>query len=158
MTLDLDTLDPTFLADLRESRKAVEVMAHWLASRGYPVIVRPTFERPDASQWREYADEGDLEIVQRVEVKHRSFAFTGKSDYPYSTVIVDNARRFDKKRPKPFAYVILNHAMDAALFVECKTRRHWTCETKHVRGTERVVTVYECPLKYVTTARIEATS
>jgi hypothetical protein len=152
---DLDALDPTFLADLRESRTAVGVVADWLVGRGHPVIVHPTFERPTAAQWRDYTDDGDLDIVHRVEVKRRTFPFTCREDYPYPTVFVDNARRFDAKRPTPFAYVLVSEALDAVAIVLCHTRSHWTRSKQYARNGHRHMEVYECPFEHVTFVRIE---
>ena len=155
---DLDALDPTFLADLRESRTAVGVVADWLVGRGHPVLVHPTFERPTAAQWQDYSDDGDLGIVHRVEVKCRTFPFTCQEDYPHSTVFVDNARRFDAKRPTPFAYVLVSKGLDAAAIVLCNTKRHWTRKPIYARNGHRNMEVYECPFEHVCFVRIGASA
>lgn len=148
---DYDRDDPTFIADLRESVKAVEVVAQWLNAKGYSVVIRPTFERPSPAQMGEYADEGDLEVLQRVEVKRRlTLTFTGKDDFPYESLIVDACHCFDRARPKPYAYVILNREMTVALVVRTATREAWTRTRKHDRQKGRDREFYECPLDLVT--------
>lgn len=155
--------DPTFIADLRASKQAVSVAAEWLASLGYPVIVRPTFERPSAEQMREFADNGDLEIVQRVEVKRRiSMTFSCKEDFPYETVIVDACHCFDRAHPKPYAYIILNRDMNAGLVIDVRhTLKEWRRVTKRDRHKNRDREFYECPVSaasFVSLAAREASS
>jgi len=150
VTYDYDTSDPTFLDDLRESQESVERVAKWLRSKGYPVVVRPTFERPDPSAMAEFSDAGDLEILQRVEVKQRkSLTFTSKEDFSYTTIIVDACHCFDNARPKPFAYVILNREMTAAFVVPSSTKGHWRQVVKRDRFKNRDRKFYECPMEHV---------
>ena len=90
-----DQKDPDFIKDLRESRDAVMVAAEWLNKKGFPVVIKPTFERPKSSDMAEFADDGDLEIMQRIEVKRRkSLTFTSKEDFPYDTLIIDANKSF----------------------------------------------------------------
>jgi hypothetical protein len=104
-----DQKDPNFIKDLRESRDAVMVAAEWLNKKGFPVVIKPTFERPKSSDMAEFADDGDLEIMQRIEVKRRkSLTFTSKEDFPYDTLIIDVCHTYDKAKIKPYAYIILN--------------------------------------------------
>ncbi len=153
---DYDQKDPNFLSDLRESRKAVRIVADWLSDCGYPVVVRPTFERPDPSMMGEFADDGDLEIMQRVEVKRRqSLTFTSREDFPYQTLIVDACHCYDNAKPKPYAYVILNREMTAAFIVDCRaTRQHWLQVTKRDRIKDRERHFYECPIGLVRVERM----
>jgi len=145
MNHDLDTIDPTFVEDLKASHSAVQVAAEWLRSSGYPVIVRPTFVRPTAEERRQYSDGGDLEILQRVEVKQRpEIDFKDPRDFPFSSIIVDVCHAYDQARPKPHAYMILNASLSAAFVVKCSTRRQWSRVERTARGRAR--DYYECPL------------
>ena len=145
MSRDLDTIDPTFVEDLRASHSAVQVAAEWLRSSGYPVIVRPTFVRPTVEERREYSDDGDLEILQRVEVKQRpDMDFREPRDFKFKTIIVDVCHTYDQARPKPHAYMILNASLSAAFVVKCSTRPQWSRVWRTARGREREY--YECPL------------
>lgn len=153
---DYERDDPNFVADLTESHKAVEKAAAWLRNKGYPVIVRPTFVRPDVSERGEYADDGDIEILQRIEVKRRiSMTFSGEGDFPYDTLIVDACHCYDKANPKPYAYIIFNRDMTAAFIVDVKsTRRHWQRTTRADRQKARVREFYECPVSILTVERM----
>lgn len=146
--MTLDDIDPTFIQDLRDSRVAVEVVTRWLVQRGYAVVVRPTFERPNPSQRFDYSDSGDLEIVQTVEVKRRGFTFTCKEDFPYPSTFVDTCHHYDKAHPKPYAYVHLNREMTAALIIEGRTRSHWSRSVVNVGSQGRVKELYVVALDY----------
>jgi hypothetical protein len=150
MTYNYDVSDPSFLADLRESQESVDRVAKWLREKGYPVVVRPTFERPDPTQMSNFSDSGDLEILQRVEVKQRkSLTFTSRDDFAYPTLIVDACHCYDNARPKPFAYVILNRSMTAAFLVPNASRSHWLKIKKYDRFKGRERCFYECPIEHV---------
>jgi hypothetical protein len=146
--VNLDEIDPTFVQDLAASEKSVWLVARWMRSEyGLAVTVRPTFVRGDPSVASDYSDSGDLEISQRVEVKHRpGLQFCSLDEFPYSTVIVDVAHAWDNARPKPIAYVICNADITGAIIVDAKrTSSQWIRVTKPdtKRGRER--TFYECP-------------
>jgi len=148
---DYDEKDPSFIDDLRESKEAVTIAAKWLSDQGYPVIVRPTFERPSAEQMSEYSDDGDIEIVQRVEVKRRqNLTFTSKEDFPYDTLIVDACHCYDRAHPKPYAYIILNREMTKAFVVNVRdTHQLWKRVKKNDRFKGREREFYECPISAV---------
>jgi hypothetical protein len=146
---DLDDSDPTFVSDLRDSQAAVWRVARWLSGRGNNVTVRPVRVRPTTADIQDYGDSGDLEIIQRLEVKQRALAFTSAADYPFSTVIVDVAHTWDRAQPKPVAYVILNNAGTVAAVVHARTFPRWRKVTKHDQAKGRDRTFYECPLSCV---------
>ena len=151
---NLDEIDPTFVEDLAASHSAVQVAAEWLRGQGLPVVVRPTFVRPTAGERLEYGDGGDLEILQRVEVKQRTgIDFQAPDDFPYPSLIVDCCHAYDRARPKPYAYIILNATLSAAFVVKCgETRREWRRVSKRARG--RVRELYECPVSLAQFVRI----
>jgi hypothetical protein len=150
----LDAIDPTFIPDLRRSNAPVEAVARWFTGNGYAVQLPPRYERPDPSQRGEYADGGDLWIMQRVEVKQRpSIPFTGPHDFPYQTVIVDVCHSFDRARTKPFLYTIVNAGMTHALVVDVqRTVPHWTRIERMDKGRRREF--YECPIDLLSAVEI----
>jgi len=144
---DYEKNDSSFVEDLQNSQQYVWQAAKWLSDSGYNVTIRPVEIRPDVSQMREYSDCGDLEIIQRIEVKHRTLDFTCKDDYPFDTVIVDVAHTYDKARPKPFAYIIFNKQATHCLIVENKSRKQWIKRTTLDKVKKRERTFYECPIE-----------
>ena len=142
-----EQFDATFVEDLRESQQYVWQAAQWLSQKGYNVTVRKTNVRPSAEQMREYADSGDIEIIQRVEVKRRKLAFTCREDYPYKTVFVDVAHTFDNAICKPYAYIVINESATHCLIVKGETSKQWIKSTKLDRAKNRERMFYECPLE-----------
>lgn len=152
-----DQKDPNFIDDLRESKEAVNVAAEWLSSHGYPVIVKPIFERPKSSDMAEFSDDGDLEIIQRIEVKRRkSLTFSSKEDFPYNSLIVDVCHTYDKAKVKPYFYLILNKNMDCAFICYSKHQKHWKKISKFDRFKGRDREFYECPMEYVKFTKIKS--
>lgn len=129
----------------------------WLNARGYTVGVPPMEYAPTDSDWLEYVDEGDLSILMRVEVKQRSLEFTCRADWPFPDgFIVCSRNSFDRAKPKPYAYVILNRAGTHAAFVLGSSRTRWWIER---RKDSRYQTIeqefYFAPLEAVSFAPLE---
>jgi len=148
----LDDIDPGFVARLLESERDKWVVARWLGDTfKQHVTVRALRVRPTSADRAEYADQGDLEIVQTVEVKHdRTRMFTGAADYPFADVLVDNVNTYDRKQPKPYAYVILNaDATYAAVVKPAQSFAAWTRRDIRNHGDGYLKTVYCVPLEHV---------
>jgi hypothetical protein len=143
----LDVVDPTFVSDLNRSKEAVWRASRWLSDQGFHVVVAPTIVRPDPSVRDEYGDDGDIQIVQRVEIKRRpGIHFTGRDDFPYPSIIVDVAHAWDRAHPKPYAYMIFNDDMTHCCIVKGDTSKHWSRTSKFARGREREY--LECPIEF----------
>jgi hypothetical protein len=143
---DYDRDDPGFVADLHKSQESVWAVARWLGTLGHHVTIRALRIRPAAEQMGEFADDGDIEIVQRVEVKARRLDFTSADDYPFPTIIVDVAHTWDNATPKPLAYVILNRAGTHAAIVYGQTSPKWVKTERFDAGKNRTRTFYESPV------------
>jgi hypothetical protein len=120
-----------FLRHLDESQGAVMAVAGWLKSMGFPVRINPTFKRPHHADWREYADSGDLEIGQRIEVKHRpKILFTGPDDWPHPNFIVCAKHAWDRAHPRPHAFICLSGDFSHAGIVYGRDWKEWAVEEK----------------------------
>ena len=150
MTHLYDKIDPGFPEDLEKSKIAVQKTAEFFSGRGFPVIIEPTFMRPDPSQRAGYSDSGDLRLLVTCESKHRpELTFHSKETFVYDTVIVDVCHAFDNKRPKPFYYVIWNADYTSFILIDVhKTKEHWvkTSRTPGRQGRQR--SYYEVDKKY----------
>lgn len=146
---DLDDTDPKFPEDLTESNEHAWQVARWFQSQGIPVAVQPIRLRPTPEERGEYGDNGDLLIVQRVEVKQRRFDWTCRDDFPYPTIIVDVCHTWDRAFPKPYLYVITNQSVTRAILVEGRTSWAWKRVYKDDRRINRRRHFYECPLDLV---------
>jgi hypothetical protein len=126
--------DAEFVAALEESQQWVAEVARWMERKGYDVQVKPQRVRPSFESRHDFADEGDIEVRQRVEVKAREVDFTGPDDYPYPTVIVDEQYKVDRRPMRLlFGYVILNRSRTHACLIPARTRRHWSVVTLNDR-------------------------
>ena len=151
---DIARDDPSFVDDLKRSQSSVWMVARWLNERGYNVVVRPLRIRESVEQMAEYGDLGDLEIIQRVEVKQREVAFTGATDYPFPTVIVDVAHTWDRARPKPHAYIIVSQDKSTAAIVMGASFSQWVKVERFDAAKKRNRTFYEAPLSVVRFVRL----
>jgi len=142
---------PSFPERLEKSHEAVNATLFLLSDRGHRITLPPTHLRPSRSQWKEYTDNGDLEISFRIEVKHRTdLSFSSAETFPYETVIVNEVRKVEKYKVAPIWYFIWNSDLSFYAFIDAKkTRKHWTKTTRYDHKSEKECVFYECPKKYV---------
>ena len=147
-----DTDDATFVDDLKESQQYEFKVMQWLSSLGYDVTKRAMRIRSDVSQMARYSDDGDLEIIFRIEVKRRTdMHFTSRETFPHNTVLVDVAHAFDNARRKPYCYFILNANATHCIQVMVKdTQKHWQKMRLLDRKKNRERTFYFCPVELCT--------
>jgi hypothetical protein len=140
-----------FLNHLDQSADAVWLVARLLNDRGYSVTVPNSSKAAQHSDWKNHADNGDLFINQRVEVKKLSAEFTSAKDWPFgSKFIVCAKHAFDKARPKPFAYVILSKSANNAAVVFASTSNNWITEARKDSRYENISQeFYFCPIEKV---------
>lgn len=117
-----------FLKHLDESAPAVWQVAQWLFSQGSVARVNPTRRAKNAAEWREFTDNGDIEISHRVEVKHSSTDFTGRHDWPYPRFMVCAAKAYDESFPKPCAFYVLAASGRYLAMVPGNTSPLWTLD------------------------------
>lgn len=146
--MSLDDTDPLFPEDLAASNEHVWKVARWFQSVGIAAAVQPIRLRPTPEERGEYGDNGDLLIVQRVEVKQRRFDWSGRGDFPYPTIIVDVCHSWDRAFPKPYAYVITNESVTQAIIVLGSTAGAWKRESRFDGRIGRMRDFYECPLEH----------
>lgn len=138
--------DACFVGALEQSKSCVAAVAAWMAKHNCDVLIRPTVVRPDFESRNDYADHGDIEIRQRVEVKHRSIDFTSVDDYPYPTVIVDEKYKVDRiPRSKLWGYLIVNRQGTHVCCVKPDTQAQWLVESKHDNKDGQRREFYVCP-------------
>jgi len=152
----LDEVHPSFVADLEQSIPFVWRAAHWLTRTwGLKVTIAPTLVRPDTPQRQDYLDEGDLEIVQRVEVKHRpDLLFTCAMDYGYPSLIVDTVHKWDRAHPKAWAYIIINGPGSHCAVIRRDTAPRWHKQELTDKRTGLKDLFYLCPVECATFHRM----
>ncbi len=142
--------DQRFKKHLDDSHGAVWKVAKYLNRKGHNISIPPTFVAPNHQEWKEYADDGDLYLGQRIEVKKRGFIFSSAKDWPYKTFMVCAKHSFDNAKPKPYAYFILSKDANYAGVVKGSTQKVWTVDTvRDNRYNNMIQDVYTCPLSVV---------
>jgi hypothetical protein len=159
----LDELAPEFVPRLVTSARDTWIVAQWLVDTlKQNVIVRAIHIRPSADVRAEYSDQGDLEILQVVEVKRDwKRAFTSAADYPFPAMLVDNVASYERKRTKPYAYVVLNaDATYAGIVKPQQSRTYWERRTIYNNGdpASYAKDVFCCPVAYVEFVRLPGVS
>ena len=138
--------DATFYGRLADSHAAANAAAVWLKSIGIPARIMPIEVRPHVSQRYEYGDSGDIEITQIVESKRRTFTFSGREDYPFKSILIDEAWKIDAKPPNVFCYVITSADLKTAAVVPYSTRKEWWTEECYDRTAKHKIVNYYCHL------------
>jgi hypothetical protein len=141
--------DAPFFADLNASRTIVAQRVQELCDMGFYAETTPHVDRPDSSVRMQYGDSGDFMLCARVEHKKRKLRFTGKDDYPFNTVIIDEKYKIDNKEDAPLAYIIENTAGTCAAVVYGWTRPHWKIERLWDSKAGRYGDFYVIDKKYV---------
>jgi hypothetical protein len=134
---------------MANAREVAFVVATELGKRGHRVRVVPNTVSPNVEERWSHTDEGDLEITQRVEVKHwPKIDFKSRDEVPYTDIIVDEAYKIDKKHQTPFyAYIIVNASMTGGLLIPIWSKAFWFKSTRHDRREGQSREFYLCPRK-----------
>jgi hypothetical protein len=140
-----------FLSHLSDSDKARHIIAKYLIKRGHEVTIPPTSRAEKKSDWRKHADNGDLYIKQRIEVKMLGCHFTNKFDWPYKDKFIVCAKHsWDMANPKPYGYFLLNNKATHFAFVSNNTSSKWTSDVRKDSRYESVVQeFYFCPVELI---------
>ena len=69
-----------FAKHLEDSISGVFLGAQIFHKKGYTVKVNPSLLAPSSEEWENYADNGDLEVSMRVEVKQSGYDFTSSEE------------------------------------------------------------------------------
>jgi hypothetical protein len=154
--LEKDEDHRRFLNHLAASDQTVWRVARWLHTRGYSVSVPRSGQAPNRKAWEDFADQGDLYINQRIEVKKRGFCFTGRASWPYSDFIVCARHSFDRATPKPFAYIVVSNDLKCAAIAMVEDHKAWTVATTRDRRYVNVAQeCYFCPMEFIRFVMLE---
>ena len=139
-----------FLEHLDASNPAVFQCAKFFYDKGIQVAISPMTKSKDYNDRLNHTDDGDLYIQQRIEVKGLSRDFTDGSDWPFKDFIVCAAHSYDRAKPKPYAYMILNKNRTHVAIVYGKSRPHWTTKfIKDSRYEDLTQEFYLIPVEHV---------
>jgi hypothetical protein len=135
-------VDPThqrFLKNLKASQTSVDQVGAWLTRLGLAVTKgRLGLAAPTHAAWRQFRDNGDLHVAHatiggphRLEVKHRTVAFTGAHDFPYDSMIVCAQHAWDEVDPKPWWVLCLNQQATLVAAIDARTNDGWFTRELH---------------------------
>lgn len=140
-----------FLAELSRGRKAEMTIAVDLLARGFGVKVGGLFLREEKSD--DFSEQADITLDTGIvlEVKSRSIKFSTPQDYPYKTAFVCAVKRWDKRRLRPHATLLMSEKTGAVLVVPTSTEKHWTQETIFDRHRGHPETCYSVAKSHLKT-------
>jgi hypothetical protein len=138
--------DKEFVSALNKSTNTVSVIANFLFAQGLQVLIKPTIVRSNFEDRHNFIDDGDLEIRQRIEVKHRNIEFTNANDYPFSSVIVDEQFKIDRiPASHLWAYIVVNNSISHICLIKSGTRKHWETQKMYDKKEQEQRNFYVCP-------------
>ena len=117
---------------IKDSIPTVWRVAKYLSSRGHTVQIPPTHIAANQSDRISMTDNGDLFLLQRCEVKQRTFVFSGINDYPWESIMICNKNSFDRRSgSKPAFYILPSADFKAMIVIDVnKTEKNWWAEKK----------------------------
>jgi hypothetical protein len=135
---------------MANAREVSFVVAAALKQRGHRVRIIPNTVSPNVKERWDHTDNGDLEISQRVEVKHwPNIDFLSREEVPYTNVIVDETYKIEKEHDLPcYAHIIVNASMTGGLLIPIWTRPFWFKEIRPDRREGGPREFYFCPLEH----------
>jgi hypothetical protein len=130
-----------FLKEFKVSQEVTMEVASWLAGAGYNCRVLPSVLRPDPKVRFDYTDSGDIEIIQRCEVKLRSINFDSAESWPFPDIFLDEAYKMAKfHRATLYGYAIVNKARTGMLLIPRSTMGGWFTTTIYDKTVGRECT------------------
>lgn len=143
---------------LRNARDVSFIVADNLTRRGHRVRILPSSWSNTIGQPGQYVDDGDLEITQRVEVKHwPHIDFQSREQVPYPNIIVDEVYKIEKRHEVPlYAYIIVNASMTGYLLIPIWTQQSWFKQARHDRREGHHREFYFCPRELTHFLRMRA--
>ena len=106
--------------------------AGYLAANNLPVVVSSLKIRDNIQNRKEFKDNGDLFIGERiVECKARSLEFTSPEDFPFETIFVDTVHNWKEKAIKPFAYICISKITMKMIATNGLNPHRWIITRKH---------------------------
>ena len=129
---------------IAQSIPTVWRVAKYLSSRGHTVQVPPTHIAVNQNDRLGMTDSGDFFLMQRCEVKQRTFVFTNIDDYPWPSIMICNKNSFDKRHgSKPSYYILPSADFKAMIVIDVnKTEKSWWAEKKREGRYEDVEEVF----------------
>lgn len=139
-----------FVSALETSRDAVWFVAESLHAQGWNVRILPATVAKKGESRAKHMDQGDLEIIKRLEVKHRpDMDFNSLEEFKFDSVIVDEPYKIEKYAEGTlFGYIVLNKNKTGGMFIHPNTRKHWVIEPRFDSKEGKDKDFMLCPKKF----------
>jgi len=123
------------------------VVADALQRAGLPARTTPKAVRDHYDDRHAFQDECDVVCGPFViDVKSRSYDFTGPDDFPFTTAMVGRVEAWDRRRIQPMAVVCVSQSLRGMAVVPVEsTRGRWLVEAAFDRMRNIDVRNYTCP-------------
>ena len=141
-----------FAKHLEDSISGVFLGAQIFHKKGYTVKINPSMLAPSSEEWENYADNGDLEVSMRVEIKQSGYDFTSAEDFPFKDPIVCGKNAWDRAMPKPRFIMLLNKTGTHYSMISSDSREHWYVKEHNDKryGPGYMQEFYKCPIEHFT--------
>jgi len=117
-----------FADDLKRSVDAVFIVAKWVHSRGYDIIIPAVKLRPRGEASEKYIDDGDFHFIKDGETKKVSVKCLHKTTFtdkfwPYKDVFVANRRFVDLKGDEISYYMTIDWTAEYVCVIDADKNR-----------------------------------
>ena len=121
------------MAAVSESSASVAATVEMLTLRGIIARAIPNTLSPTYEERREHSDHGDIAMEVVCEAKESSYCFSGRHDWPFKDVLVDNKPAFDAKAFQPYQYIWWSNDLRAfvTINVSATIKTWYTTEMVH---------------------------
>ena len=140
-----------FLEELRRGHRRELYVGALLLETGLAVQVPLLEEAATPWEGKRFAEQRDV-IVDGliVEVKGRTCVFTCAEDFPYPTVNICTVKRWEARREKPVAFVMVSLPTHALLVVSSRTFKTWEiADSRDGRRDGWVTPTYRAPKEHL---------
>jgi len=119
-----DTAD--FVARLAASDQRVNEWVLEMEKQHHRLFLPAKRLAPSHEKWKKYTDPCDIKADMRLEHKCRNLEFTGREDFPYDTVLVNEAYKIASHEHWPaLMHILVNRKGDCAAVVYGYTQQYW---------------------------------
>lgn len=139
MTIPWHENDDLFLELLRRGYDWQRYVGMFFKLQGLSVEVPMLTARQNLGDAPLFRDQFDLRIGGfPIEVKSRSHSFCSPDDFPFEDAFVDTVDNYDKKEPKPLAYVFVSMVTGGMIALPSEAPTGWKKERHrdNVRGID----------------------
>jgi hypothetical protein len=138
-----------FTKALLASRQRTNDLAAKWALQGTKVWLPPLMVSGQHGTQQQCIDTGDMMVSMRVEHKVRGIVWSGRADYPYPDVMLEESYKLENKPDPVLCYVIESADRQCCAVVYGYTKRHWTYRATFDKRSNRTGTWAFCPKKWV---------